>query len=386
VRPCSESSPIANDGFLQTGYRQPIAVDLGAFGSNGTFVDVVGPPGFANGLYTPPEGENGNVVISYTVVNSCRLRATGRITIDVNQAPVGSSRTLEVFRGEPVVVPVTDLATDAEALAITAVGSSPSWVTREPDRLVVAPPVGAAAGTVGFTATITDPGGLSTTVDVAVVVQNRPPVANADLVDVRSGAPLTVDLVANDTDVDSGGSLTIVELLPTTIGFSGGGTGTVALQPDGRVTVDPGDGRGTGSFTYRVRDADGATSASATVTVDAPPANQPPVAVDQSISVTVGTSAVVELQVSDPDGQPLQVVGSTLVDLGGVVGDVSGTRITVLGVVPGTFTVTYQVTDGQATSAPAVLTVVVTVPTPPTTTTTTTTTVAPPDSTTTAPP
>ncbi len=28
VRPCAESSPVANDGFLQTGYRQPIAVDL----------------------------------------------------------------------------------------------------------------------------------------------------------------------------------------------------------------------------------------------------------------------------------------------------------------------------------------------------------------------
>ena len=39
-------------------------------------------------------------------------------------------------------------------------------------------------------------------------------------------------------------------LLPTSITFSGGGTGTVELESDGRVTVDPGDGLGTGSFTY----------------------------------------------------------------------------------------------------------------------------------------
>ena len=78
VRPCAESSPVANDGFVRTGYRQPIAVDLTAYGSNGSIVDVVGPPGFVGGVYTPPEGENGNVVISYAVVNSCRLpRAAG---------------------------------------------------------------------------------------------------------------------------------------------------------------------------------------------------------------------------------------------------------------------------------------------------------------------
>jgi hypothetical protein len=358
VRPCSESSPVANDGFLTTGYRQPITLDLGAFGSNGTIVDVVGPAGFANGVYTPPEGENGNVVVSYAVVNSCRLRASGLITIDVNQEPVGAPRSVEVFRGESVVIPVTDLATDAEALSITALGGAPAWVTSEADRLVVAPPVGAAVGASSFTATIVDPGGLATTVAVTVTAQNRLPVANADTVDVTDGRPRTVDLVANDTDADSGGPLTVIELLPTSISFSGGGTGTVTPESDGTVTVDPGDGRGVGSFTYRIRDVDGGVSASVTVTVNAPPANQAPVATDQSISVTVGTSAVVDLQASDPEGQPLRIVGSTFSDPDRVVIERSGLRLSILATVPGTFTVTYQVTDGEATSATATLTVV----------------------------
>ncbi len=235
VRPCSESSPVANDGFLQTGYRQPIAVDLRAYGSNGTFVDVVGPPGFANGLYTPPEGENGNVVVSYAVVNSCRLRASGRITIDVNQEPVGAAKSVNVFRGESVVIPVTDLATDAEALTITALGGAPAWVAREADRLVIAPSVGVPAGSSSFTATIADPGGLATVVTVIVAIQNRPPVANPDTVDVTNGIARTVDLTANDTDADSGGALVVIELLPTTITFSGGGTGTVVPESDGRA-------------------------------------------------------------------------------------------------------------------------------------------------------
>jgi hypothetical protein len=371
VRPCSESAPVANDGFLQTGYRQPIAIDLNAFGSNGTFVDVVGPPGFVNGVYTPPDGENGNVVVSYAVVNSCRLRATGRITIDVNQEPVGVPKAIEVFRGDSIVIPVTALATDAEALSITTLDGAPDWVTPEADRIVLAPPIVTALGASSFTASIVDPGGLATTVDVTVTVQNRPPVANADTVDVTDGRPRTVDLVANDTDADSGGVLTLIELLPTTVSFSGGGSGTVTPESDGRVTVDPGDGLGVGSFTYRVRDVDGGVSASATVTVNAPPANQPPTATDQSISVTVGTSAIVDLQASDPDGQPLRIVGSTFSDPDRVVVERSGLRLSILATVPGTFTVTYQVTDGEATSAPATLTVVASAPT------TTSTTVAP---------
>jgi hypothetical protein len=49
----------------------------------------------------------------------------------------------------------------------------------------------------------------------------------------------------------------------------------------------------------------------------------------------------------------------------------SGLRLSILATVPGTFTVTYQVTDGEATSDPATLTVVASAPT-------TTTTTAPP--------
>ena len=141
VRACAESAPVANDGFLKTGYRTPIAVDLGAFGSGGTIVDVVGPPGYVNGVYTPPAGENGNVSISYAVVNECGLRATGRVTIDVNQDPSGPPKTLEVVRGGEVVVLVTDLASDTEALTITGSAGAPDWVA---DRIV--PPRGRTIG------------------------------------------------------------------------------------------------------------------------------------------------------------------------------------------------------------------------------------------------
>ena len=358
VRPCSESSPIANDGFLKTGYQQPIAVDLGAYGSNGTIVGVDGPPGFANGVYTPPSGENGNVVISYAVVNSCRLRANGQITIDVNQEPVAVPKSISAFRGEPVTIPVTDLATDAEALTITAVNGAPSWVSFEADRLLVAPQRDVPAGVVpNFTATVVDPGGLSTAVSIIVSIQNRLPVANDDTVDVRKNEQRTVDLVANDTDGDSPGDLTISELSTGVLTFSGGGSGSVSVRNARSVSIDAGDGRGTATFTYRVRDGDNGDSAPATVTVNGPPTDQPPVANDQAVSVTAGTTAVVDLDANDPDGPPPSIVDATFSDPSGVVTNRSGLQLSILATAPGVFVITYQVTDGQSTSGTATLTV-----------------------------
>ena len=178
----------------------------------------------------------------------------------------------------------------------------------------------------------------------------------------------TVDLVDNDTDVDSGGELVITELLPTALTLlrrrerNGHAACRAARSPS---TLS--DGRGVATFTYRVRDVDGGVSEPATVTVNGPPANQPPIATNQSISVTVGTSASVDLQVSDPDGQPLSIVDATFSDPSGVVTGRSGLQLTVLASTPGTFVVTYQVTDGEATSPPATVTVTASIPTTTTT-------------------
>ena len=374
VRPCSESSPVANDGFLTTGYQQPIVVDLTAFGSNGTIVDVNGPPGFANGIYTPPIGENGNVVISYSVTNSCRLRANGRVTIDVNQEPVAAPKSIKVFRSEPTTMLVTDLASDAEALTITAINGAPSWVTLQADRLVIGPQNGEVLGAFSFTATVADPGLLTTVVSVAVAIQNRLPVANDDTVDVKKNEPRTFDLVANDTDGDSPGGLTISELSSAILPFSGGGSGTVSVNDARNVSIDAGTGVGIATFTYRVRDGDNGDSAPATVTVNGPPANQPPVASDQAITVTAGTSSVINLDASDSDGPPPSIVDATFSDPSGVVTSRSGLRLTVLATAPGAYVITYQVTDGLATSATATLTITAS---PPATTTTTTTTTTP---------
>ncbi len=360
VRPCSESTPVANDGFLNTGYQQPIAIDLAAFGSGGVIVDVEAPAGYSNGVYTPPAGENGNVSISYAVVNSCRLRATGRVTIDVNQDPAASPKTVRALRGEQAILPVTDLATDAEALTITGSSGVPSWVAIEAGRVVIAPSAGVTPGPYDWTVTVADPGGLATAVQVTSIVENRPPVAVEDTVDVSTGGQASFQIVDNDTDTDSAGgsdALVIQSISSTEIVFTNGATGSVTVGAQGRsVRVDPDGGLGTATFTYSVRDSDGGVSTPVTVTVIGPRLNAAPVATDQSIAVTVGESRLVDLTVVDADGDPLEVVDRT--DPSGVVFDASGLTLTIRAATEGTFFVTYRVTDGEAFSAVATVTVV----------------------------
>jgi hypothetical protein len=360
VRPCTESAPVANDGFLRTGYQQPIAVDLGAFGSGGDIVDVAGPASFVNGVYTPPSGENGNVTITYSVVNSCRLRAAGTVTIDVNQAPIAQPKNVTLFRGDATTIPVSGLATDAEALTITGSSGAPSWVTTNAGDLTIAPGTGVAPGTYSWTTTVSDPGGLTAVVNVTAGVRNRPPVAAADTIDVSTGATGPFDILANDSDVDSpGGSadLTIQSISSATITFQNGASGTVTVvgPMDRRVTIDAGAGRGVATFTYTVRDGDGDVSEPATVTVQGPALNSAPTATSQNVEVVVGETRVLDLAVADADGDPLTVVDFT--DPAGLVQGPPVLTVSILAVAPGTYEFTYRVTDGIAQSDLATVTV-----------------------------
>jgi hypothetical protein len=379
VRPCSESTPVAADTFLQTGYQQPIAIDLNNYASNGTIVDVVTPPGLTDGVYTPPAGENGNALITYSVVNSCRQRATGRVTIDVNQDPVVTAKTISVGRGVVVELPVSDLATDAEPLTVVSNEGAPSWVAAESARLVIAPTSATATGVYTWTTVVQDPGGLAGSVPVTVTVTNRPPVATNDSIDVSTGAPGVFGIIDNDTDPDGAHNSLRIRSVPATITFSNGEVGTVVVSAAGRkVTVDPQDGKGSATFEYTVEDIDGAVSAPATVSVTGPRLNTPPFALDQSVAVEAGEVKQVVLEAGDADGDRVAVVN--LNDPSAVVIDRDGLTVTIKVAPPGIYTFTYQVEDDLDSSRVATVTVTASPPattTTSTTTSTTTTTLAP---------
>jgi hypothetical protein len=352
VLPCSQGAPVAPDVFLQTGYVQPIAVDLNAYAVNGAVVAVGPPLAAASGVVTPQPGENGNIVFTYTVANVCDQRDTGTVTIDVNQDPVAQPYAAELARTEQRTIPVSDLATDLELLTLAALGGAPPWATIASggSELLLAP-AGAPAGTYGFTATVADPGGLSVVVDVRVTLINRTPTANPDEVDATDG-PVTFSPLDNDTDPD--GDPLAVQAFPATITFENGETGTVTAVGTDQLLVDPGAGGGVATFTYTAVDPGGLVSEPATVTVRV---NRPPTAEDVFAVIPPDTATAVPLDASDPDGDRLVVTLDGVPD--DVVVTVANLTVTITAPTRRPFGFDYTVTDPSGAAATARVRIVV---------------------------
>ncbi len=103
---------------------------------------------------------------------------------------------------------------------------------------------------------------------VAVGAVNQNPVANPDTATTAEDTPVTIAVLANDTDAD-GNTLTVT-------GVSGAVNGTATVLADGTVRFTPAlNFNGTGGFNYAISDGNGGT-ASSTVTVTVNAVNDAP--------------------------------------------------------------------------------------------------------------
>ncbi|WP_460414964.1 Ig-like domain-containing protein [Pseudomonas sp. microsymbiont 2] len=143
-----------------------------------------------------------------------------------------------------------------------------------------------------------------------VQAENQPPLAQADTGSTSVGVPVTLNLLANDSDPDGNVPLAITDLTQP-----GTGLGGVVLNGSTAVTYTPPAGATSplvATFSYRAQDAKGLKSAIATVTVNVAP-NQPPTAVADSVAtlgvpVTIGALA----NDTDPEGNlPLTIASVT---------------------------------------------------------------------------
>lgn len=157
-------------------------------------------------------------------------------------------------------------------------------------------------GTASFAYTASD--GTSTSnianVSVSVTPVNDPPVSVADSYQVSADTTLNVPppgVLTNDADVDSQYFNAVLDTATT--------SGTVTLWKGGSFRYIPNAGfSGVDSFTYHTFDgtANG-NSVQVTLTVS-PPANKPPVAVDDAYSTPVDTFIKLNVMANDwdPDG------------------------------------------------------------------------------------
>ncbi len=202
-----------------------------------------------------------------------------------------------------------------------------------------------------FTYTVSD--GTQTagaaTVDITVHFVNDPPQAVDDSATTVEGQAVTIDVLQNDSDPEGNFDLDSVDS-PS--------HGTTSIQ-NGQVRYTPSNGfSGTDTFTYTISDHLGVTD-SATVTVTVTALNDPPSATDDSASVDEDQVVTIDVlqNDSDPDGDPL-TIDSVTTPANGQATIVAGE----IEYVPdadyyGSDSFSYTISDGNAASATASVTV-----------------------------
>jgi VCBS repeat-containing protein len=151
-----------------------------------------------------------------------------------------------------------------------------------------------------------------------VAAVNDAPVAADDSFTVAEDTPATIDVRANDSDVDAGAVLTVTAVNGTALVAGGPGVavtgGTVTLSAAGNLVFTPtADYNGPTSFSYTVRDENGAT-ATATVNGTVTPVADPvtnivpgPVTSAEDTAILFGAANGRVVAVTDPDNGTLTV-------------------------------------------------------------------------------
>ncbi|HEY5424646.1 MAG TPA: Ig-like domain-containing protein, partial [Ilumatobacteraceae bacterium] len=314
---CGESAPDVRDNIsLFTPYQTPIAIDLNQYVLAGSFrpgsSTGAGLNGAASGVYTPPAGMNGTETVTYVVENGCHQAITGHVAIDVNRSPVAGTITRELPRGAPpLVLSVTDLATDDEPLAIASLANNPAWVTLVPgssgspgsfDNATIQadPPAGTPAATYTMNATVQDPGGLTAVATIKLIIRNLAPTAVADAYNTDQ-ANFSFDPTGNDIDPEGG------QLCVQTVAVTGGaGADIISPNPNNpppgcNSSVHVRLEHGQTTFSYSISDDGGLTDTS-TITITY---NNAPTVADASGTTAGQPSVDVEMTVTEPDGDPV---------------------------------------------------------------------------------
>jgi Big-like domain-containing protein len=233
--------------------------------------------------YTPATGFTGADQFSYAISDG-RNGATGTVSVTVtappppNRAPIANPDAATTTAGVPVNINVlaNDTDADADPLVVSSVSNFVGGLAGiQLDGTVRFTPAAGFNNAIGsFTYVVSDARGGSATATVNVTVgtpppANRPPTANVDSAATTVGVPVTVTVLANDTDPDAD------VLTVTAVGNLVGGS--AAINAGGTVTFTPAAGfGGAASFTYTISDGrGGSASASVAIAVNAAPVGNP---------------------------------------------------------------------------------------------------------------
>jgi Ca2+-binding RTX toxin-like protein len=342
--------------------------------------------------FTPAANVNGPVVIDYSIADGHGGTASSTLSINVNpvnDAPVsvGDSFTTDedtqltafsVLANDSDVdgsFPLTVSRINGTAIAVNGtVGVTGGAVSLNADQTLTFTPNSNFNGDLAFLYTAKDGSGAESaqaTVSIHVNAVNDAPVAAPNSFTTAEDTPTTFNVLANDSDVESGKPNFVSQVNGQAI-VSGGTVsvtgGVVKLNSDQTLTFTPSaDFNGTGlSFTYVAKDfAGGLESNAATVNYSVTAVNDAPVTTPDVVNGTEDTPVTFDVRTNDTDidgPSPLQVtqINGMAISVGSPVTTPDGAQVALNA--DGTLTYTpfanangsrsfgYTVSDGSASS------------------------------------
>ncbi len=322
-----------------------------------------------NVIFVPTSNFVGDASFSYTLQDSSQATAIAVVNITVTEQAVQAvDDALSMQKNTALNIPtasllVNDISDNNATLKISAADNAVNGTVNfdsQLDKLVFTPATN-FLGTASFTYTVIDAEGNTDTGQVNIKVIDNAPIAVTDAFTTQVTQSITIPysaLLSNDTDADKD-ILTV-----TTVDSARNGSITLGLN---EVIFRPSaDAANTiGGFSYTI--TDGTNTASTTVNIQIDANNQAPVAQNDEITLSYGTTVLLptyDLLKNDTDANPLDTLSVSRISntSSNVTATLSGDSIEVL-VTPqfnsdGTLqeaTFNYLASDGTTTSNTALV-------------------------------
>jgi PKD repeat protein len=274
-----------------------------------------------------------------------------------NQPPTAVNDSASVNEDSSVTINVLANDTDPDSDPLTVVSVQDpgnGTAVKNGDNTITYTPNADYNGADSFTYTIGDGNGGTDTATVSITVNpvNDAPSANNDTASVNEDSSVTINVLANDSDID-GDSLSV-----TTVGTPS--HGTAVKNGDNTITYTPSvNYNGSDSFTYSITDGNGGT-ATATVNVTVNSVNDSPAA-QASANPTSGTAPLAVTFSSGGSNDPDGTIVSYSWDFGDG-GSSASANPSHTYTAAGTYTATLTVTDNNGATDSATVTITVTDP------------------------
>ncbi|PSW00140.1 Ig-like domain-containing protein, partial [Photobacterium lipolyticum] len=319
--------------------------------------------------YTPEVNYYGSDSFTYVVQDNedatSEATAVSLTVNSINDAPVASDDVATLLEDSTHSINVLgndndiDGQLDSSSVVVFSQPEQGSVSVAESGAILFTPIIN-FSGEDSFTYQVRDDlGMISNIATVMFTVQpvNDAPLANDDNASTQEDNAITINVIANDSDVD--GSLDTTTLKISAAPKSG----SLIDNSDGTVTYKPNENsQGSDSFSYTISDNEGEESNSATVMIDVEAVNDTPVVKDETLDEEYSEQNRFEIDVlendSDIDGDTLTIIAASA-SIGEVI--INDDKLTYQA--PAGFTgnveLQYLVSDGNGESVQATVTLVI---------------------------